>query len=336
MNIRLAMLAGLAIAPLSADGRAEPAVDPADNPVDIREWPVPWEESRPRDPYVAADGRVWFVGQRGDYVANFEPETGDFNRYDLDPGTGPHNLIVDEQNRIWYAGNRAAHIGLLDPATARTIKIDMPDEDARDPHTLTFDGHGNIWFTVQGGNFVGRLAMENHAVQLIEVPTRGARPYGIVVNENGIPWAAEFGSHKLIHIDPETMALEEIELPNEDARPRRLVVASDGDVWYGDYERGLLGRYDPASGTFDEWALPGGEDSRPYGMAVDRFDRIWLVETGVEPNRFVGFDPARQAFVSVTEIPSGAGAVRHMNYSEPAGEIWFGTDANTIGRAKVH
>jgi virginiamycin B lyase len=38
----------------------------------------------------------------------------------------------------------------------------------------------------------------------------------------------------------------------------------------------------------------------------------------------------------VTEIPSGAGAVRNMDYFEPAGEIWFGTDMNTIGRAKVH
>ena len=26
----------------------------------IEEWEVPWERSRPRDPYVAPDGRVWF------------------------------------------------------------------------------------------------------------------------------------------------------------------------------------------------------------------------------------------------------------------------------------
>ncbi|HWM29829.1 MAG TPA: lyase, partial [Woeseiaceae bacterium] len=34
--------------------------NPADNRVDIREWLVPWEDSRPRDPYVTEDGRVWF------------------------------------------------------------------------------------------------------------------------------------------------------------------------------------------------------------------------------------------------------------------------------------
>ncbi|HZD52614.1 MAG TPA: lyase [Woeseiaceae bacterium] len=313
---------------LPADARADP--------VDISEWPVPWERSRPRDPDVASDGRVWFVGQQSDYIANFEPETGDFNRYDLDPGTGPHTLLVDAQDHIWYAANRAGFIGLLDPGTAHIVKITMPDRDADDPHTLAFDGNGNIWFTVQQGNFVGRLAMADHTVQLMKVPTRRAHPYGIVVNANGIPWVAEFGSHKLIRVDPEAMRLEEIELPDEDSRPRRLVVTSDGNVWYGDYERGFLGRYEPDSGRFAEWPLPGGEDSRPYGMAVDRFDRIWLVETGVSPNRLVGFDTAREAFFSVSDIPSGGGSVRNMVYFEPAGEVWFGTDANTIGRAKLH
>jgi virginiamycin B lyase len=328
MNLRCALLLAAGVALLPAAGRAAP--------VDIREWTVPWENSGPRDPDIAPDGRAWFVGQRGDYVANLDPETGEFSRYDLDPGTGPHNLIVDGENGIWYAGNRAAHIGFMDPKTARIVKIAMPDKKAVDPHTLTFDGLGNVWFTVQQGNFVGRLAMQSHAVQLIEVPTRRARPYGIVVNANGIPWAVEFGSYKLIRIDPEAMSLEEIPLPNEDSRPRRLVVTSDGDVWYGDYARGYLGRYDPGSGSFDEWALPGGADSRPYGMAVDRFDRVWLVETGVSPNRLLGFDTDEETFFSTTDIPSGAGAVRHMSYYEPAGEIWFGTDANTIGRAKVH
>jgi virginiamycin B lyase len=41
-------------------------------------------------------------------------------------------------------------------------------------------------------------------------------------------------------------------------------------------------------------------------------------------------------YFSETDIPSGAGSVRHMYYFEPAGEVWFGTDANTIGRARVH
>ena len=35
--------------------------------VPIKEWPVPYSSSRPRDPYVDSQNRVWFVGQVGNY-----------------------------------------------------------------------------------------------------------------------------------------------------------------------------------------------------------------------------------------------------------------------------
>ncbi len=307
--------------------------------VEIREWLVPWKNSRPRDPYVDSSGRVWFVGQKDHYIANLNPETGEFNRYDLEPGTGPHNLIVADNGsgrRIWYAGNLKAHIGQLNPDTGRIRKIMMPDKKARDPHTLVFDSTGDIWFTVQGGNFVGKLAVETGEVTLLAVPTKRSRPYGIVINSKDEPWVVEFGSNKLIRIDRNSMTLEEIELPNEKSRPRRLQITSDDNVWYVDYALGLLGRYEPDEMRFTEWVMPSGKKSRPYGMAVDKNDRLWFVETGISPNRFVGFDTMSGKFLGGTEIPSGGGSVRHMHYFKPAGEVWFGTDTNYIGRAKVH
>jgi virginiamycin B lyase len=106
-------------------------------------------------------------------------------------------------------------------------------------------------------------------------------------------------------------------------------------VWYGDYAKGVLGRYSPANGSFREWTLPGGEASLPYAMALDHRNRVWLVETGVRPNRFVGFDPAGETFGATAEIPSGAGSVRHMVFDPRTRSIWFGTDAGTIGRATL-
>ena len=115
--------------------------------IEIREWEVPWENSRPRDPFVDSQGRVWFVGQRSHYVANFDVTTGEFTKFDLTPGTGPHNVIVDKEGDVWYSGNRAAHIGRLDPETGEIAKYPMPDPAAKDPHTMVFDDNGDIWFT---------------------------------------------------------------------------------------------------------------------------------------------------------------------------------------------
>lgn len=305
--------------------------------VSITEWEVPWEESRPRDPYVAPDGDIWFVGQRAHYVAEFDPDTEEFQKFDLEDGVGPHTVIVDGEGTPWYAGNRANHIGTVDPETGEINKHMMPDDNsARDPHTMAFNADGDIWFTSQGANSVGKLDVETGEPEIIEVPTQRARPYGIVMdNDMERPWICLFGTNKLATVNPATMELTEIELPNEDARPRRLAQTSDGNIWYGDYSRGYIGQYNPQDDSFEEWPMPSGDQSRPYAVTVDSEDRIWLVETGVSPNNFVGFDTSLEEFIGSTPIESGGGTVRHMVFHELTNAIWFGTDTNYLGRAKI-
>ena len=304
-------------------------------PVEITEWPVPWPNSRPRDPFVDAQGRVWFVGQAGNYIAYLEPGPGTFKRFEITPGTHPHNLIVDDRGTVWYAGNRNARIGALDPASGRITEYPMPDSAARDPHTLIHDGRGHIWFTVQGGGYVGRLTTANGAIRLVKIPTPRARPYGIVLDARGRPWFNEFGTNKIGTIDPTTFELREYPLPDARAYSRRLAMTSDGAVWYGDYGRGLISRLDTATGRVEEIPAPSGARSLPYAFTVDDRDRLWFVETGVQPNRLVGFDTKRKSVFSETPIASGGGTVRHMVFHRPARELWFGTDAGTIGRARV-
>lgn len=336
------LLAAGAILPVeraesSAEAVGPAPVDPAGeaSAVEITEWAVPWAETRPRDPYPDGQGRIWFVGQRADYVAYLDPSTGEFRRYDLEPGAGPHTVIVDSEDIPWYAGNRASHIGKIDPSTGEIVKYETPQPEGRDPHTMDFDPQGMIWFSVQGGNSVGRLDPATGDVEILPVPTPSARPYGLVVAADGRPWFTEFGINKLGAVDPESMEIREYELPREETRPRRLALTSDGAVWYVDFAAGYLGRLDPASGDVQEWRAPADAASRPYAMASDDRDRLWFVETGPDPNRLVGFDPETEEFFSVTEIESGGGAVRHMVFHAPNREIWFGTDANTVGRARL-
>lgn len=326
------------VAPLGLTAQ-EQQQTPQQDP-ELQEWEVPYAESRPRDPFVGPDGRVYFVGQRSHYVAALNPETGEFQRWDLEDGTGPHNLIVQEDGTVWYAGNRATHIGKLDPATGNIEKFMMPNEAARDPHTLIWDADGDIWFTVQQGNFVGHFDPESGDTRLVEMTQTegrggnmtGTRPYGIELDSQARPWIALFNDNAIATVDPQTFERRVYELP-EGTRPRRLVIDSQDRIWYVDYAQGQLGRLLPGSGEVQEWPMPGGEGSQPYGVAIDSSDRIWFVETGLEPNRFVGFDPATEQFFSITEVESGGGTVRHMYYDESTNTIWFGADTNTIGRA---
>ena len=75
--------------------------------------------------------------------------------------------------------------------------------------------------------------------------------------------------------------------------------------------------------------MPSGATSLPYAMALDGQGRIWLAETGVQPNRLVGFDPKSEKFFANIEV---SGTIRHMHFDKKTRTMWFGTDANQVGR----
>lgn len=303
------------------------------NPIEIEEWSVEWRDTRPRDPAVADDGRIWFVGQAGDYAAAFDPATEEMKRFDLPEGAGPHTIYVADDGEIWYTGNKDAHLGRIDPQTGDITRVDMPDGELADPHTLSEDSGGRLWFTAQWANQIGRYNRETGDIDHVDVPTESARPYGIEVADDDTVWVVLLGTNKLARISPD-MELTEIEMPREGARPRRIAI-TEGGIWYDDYAKGYLGVYHPDTGEFDEWNISPPARSGPYALADDPKGRLWLVETHPDPNRFVGFDPETEEFFSTTPIPSGGGAVRHMVFDEERNAIWFGTDTNNLGRASL-
>jgi hypothetical protein len=203
MNYKFLILAAL----LFGFGCAEAA--DALNPVDIKEWTVSYG-GRSRDPFAASANSVWFVGQSGHYLARLDAASGQFTRTDLPDNPGPHNLIVGADGIVWYSGNQAGYIGRYDPKTGGIEEIPMPDARADDPHTLVMSKSGkHFWFTLQWGNFVGRLTIASRKVDLFPVTSGNARPYGITVAPDGTPWIALLGTDKLASVDPKTLKLTE-------------------------------------------------------------------------------------------------------------------------------
>ena len=307
-----------------------------DASLEPKEWTVPWEKTRPRDPIMDQSGKVWFVGQAGNYVAYLDSKSGQFKRFEIDAGTFPHNINLDERGGVWFTGNRNGKLYSIDPATGALKTVPL-DAAVRDPHTMIWDKNGIAWFTAQQSDRVGRMDRKTGEIRYWITGER-TRPYGIVIDTKGQPWFDLFGTNKIGTVDLATMELKTFTVPNERARPRRIALTSDDAVWFGDYSRGFLGRLDPKTGAVEEWPLPSGAASLPYAMTSDDRDRVWLAETGVQPNRLVAFDAKTRAWVASIPIPSNgasANTVRHMTFNRATREIWFGTDAGTIGAVKV-
>jgi virginiamycin B lyase len=279
----------------------------------IREYNVPTPNSRPHDPAVAPDGSLWYTGQVANKLGRLDVKTGAIKEYPLTTThSGPHGLAADRAGNIWFAAIWGGYVGKLDPKTGKVSEYRPSDGTKIDPHTPVFDHKGMLWFTNEETNYIGRLDPAKGKIDLKQVPTAHAIPYGIVVTNSGVPVFCEFGSNKLASIDPTTMEIHEYTLPAQDARPRRLALAPDGTIYYTDFARGYLGHFDPATGKLlKEWPSPGGAESHPYGIAITGDGEVWYSESGVKPNTLVRFDPKSESFSS-EPIPSGGGVVRNM------------------------
>jgi virginiamycin B lyase len=280
--------------------------------------------------WVDKDDIVWLSENWAHNLTRFDPKTEQFKRFEIEAGTHPHNLIVARDGGVWYAGNRNARIVRLDPNTGEAKTHMMPDSAARDPHTLIFDGKGNIWFSVQGGGYIGRLNMESGKIDLLKAGEGRTNPYGIVVDSKGQPWVNLFATNRIAVVDPATFTARNITVPRETARTRRIALTSGDVVWYVDYAGGYLGRIQPGSNEIKEWLTPGGAQSQPYALVADDQDRVWFAECARGATFLVGFDAKTEKFTHRTPVSS---CIRHMFYHKPTRTIWFGTDANNIGRA---
>jgi len=280
--------------------------------VTIQEWAVPTRGAHPHDPAVGPDGSLWFTEQMSNKLGRLDPKTGAFTEYPLTEGknAGPHGLVADRDGNIWFTANFGGYIGKLDPRTGHVAEFKMTNEKADDPHSLVFDANGILWFTVQGGNMVGRLDPKDGRIILKEVPTESALPYGIQINNKGVPIFCELGTNKMASIDPEDLEIKEYPLPPE-ARPRRLAIASDDTVYFTDYKSGHLGALNTSTGSVKMYPSPGGPDANPYGIAITPDGMVWYSESGVKPNTIIRFDPKTETFARAN-IPSGGGTVRNM------------------------
>lgn len=333
--MRSLIVTAIAVASLASVAGAQARQQSSPEP-QLKDHNADWMKgTRPRDPFADQKGRVWFVGQTGNYIGRINSD-GTIQKFEIDAGTNPHNIVIAPNGTPWYTGNRNGRLVKMDPETGKITTYMISDTSVRDPHTMIFDQKGNAWFTAQRSAAVGHFDTKTEKFTIFKFP-RGTNPYGIVVDNNGRPWFDLFGTNKIGTIDPVKMEVKEYVLPAERSRPRRVEVTSDGAVWYGDYSRGFLGRLDPKTGQTEEWALPGGAGSLPYGMAVDDQDRIWVAETGpTMPVKLVAFNTKKKVFEH--NIPLGdatPNSVRHMQFDPATKTIWFGQDKGFISSLKL-
>jgi virginiamycin B lyase len=282
--------------------------------LEIREFDVP-AGSHPHDVAPAADGGIWYTGQRTGVLGHLEPATGDIREIPLGAGSAPHGVITGPDAAAWITDSGLNAIVRVDGASDEVRTFPLPaDRSGANLNTAAFDPSGTLWFTGQSGIY-GRLDPSSGELEVFDAP-EGRGPYGITATPDGDVWYASLAGSHIARVDRTSGAAIVVEPPTADQGARRVWSDSSGRIWVSEWDAGQVAVHDPASGEWDEWRLPG-EGPQAYAIYVDERDVVWLTDFGA--NAIVRFDPATETFDSI-ELPSSDAAVRQL-LGRP-GELW--------------
>ena len=255
-------------------------------------------QRRTQEPHFDPQGNVWYTDRSvPNRIGRVDPRTGETKDWMMpDPKADPHGLTVDKAGHVFWAETVGFHLGRLDPATGSMIRYPMDSTGQRKGrgHSPTLDSQQNVWFTVIGGDMLGKWDRQTGKSTVWKVPTAGAGPYGIAVDKDDNVWFAEFRRCKIGRFEPKTEKFTEYAAPTQPCTIRRLGVDSAGIVWYGGFNNGKLGRLDPKTGAITEYDIPMPY-SEPYDVWPDRHDNIWISDGG-QGGALIRFEPKARTF----------------------------------------
>ena len=257
------------------------------------------KQRRTQEPHFDPAGNVWYTDRSiPNRIGRVDPRTGEFRDFMMpDPKGDPHGLTVDKAGHVFWAETVGFHLGRLDPRTGSMLRYPMDStgqsKGARG-HTPVIDSKENVWFTVIGGDMLGKWDRKTEKARVWKVPTSGAAPYGISLDRDENVWFAEFRRGKIAKFDPKTEKFTEYSALTQPTTIRRLGVDSAGIVWYGGFSTGKLGKLDPKTGRIVEYDIPM-PFSEPYDVWPDRNDQIWISDGG-QGGSLIRFDPKIETF----------------------------------------
>ena len=108
------------------------------------------------------------------------------------------------------------------------------------PDEITAGPDGNLWFTEDAGNRIGRITPSGTITEFA-VPTASSAPGGITAGPDGNLWFAENTGNKTGRITP-SGTITEFAIPTAASFPEGITAGPDGNLWLAEMNANQIGR----------------------------------------------------------------------------------------------
>ncbi|MBA2287349.1 MAG: protein kinase [Ktedonobacteraceae bacterium] len=164
-----------------------------------------------------------------------------------------------------------ASIHVTPPASITEFLI--PTADSR-PGGITAGPNGNLWFTEDYGNKIGRISPSGTITEFL-IPTAQSYPIEITAGPDGNLWFTEGIGNKIGRISPNG-TITEFHIPTSHSHPYGITAGPGGNLWFTEINSNKIGRIS-SNGTITEFHIPTAQ-SGPEGITAGPDGNLWFTE----------------------------------------------------------
>jgi virginiamycin B lyase len=212
---------------------------------------------------------------------------------------------------------------------AMFMVYEFPNVDGMDRYTqeVHFDTKGNVWIAQpRSPGSIIRLDPRTGAYRDYQTPDPRWAPHSVAVDKDDTVWYTGAGN-RLAHLDPNTGFVDLYPVLKKGEHGIAVVFDTSGNAYFTALQGNQIGKWDRKTDTTTMYQNPTPR-GRPYGMLVDRNDKVWYAQFhGCIVTRF---DPATERF---TEFPALSQPCTMRRFGvDSQGRIWFGLWSNAVSQ----
>jgi virginiamycin B lyase len=166
------------------------------------------------------------------------------------------------------------------PITNPCPAAPVPPGGTCQPAGITSGPDGNVWFTEENGNRIGRITPGGAITEFTSGLAAGALPVEIVAGPDGRLWFTQLGRTKIGAITTGGSITEYPSGSSLDAPADGITVGPDGAIWFTEFSSGgtsRIGRMTTDGSLTDQFPLP--LSSGPGDITVGPDNRLWFTES---------------------------------------------------------
>jgi streptogramin lyase len=207
---------------------------------------------------------LWLGMQFQGGIAKFDRKTEKFQTWSLPPElNGDHVQInqvspehIEVDGKVWLQDAGTYTVLRLDLQTGK-FEVFAPFAIPRpNIYDVISDPQNNAYFTVFGGEQIGRIDAKTGKIALYKTPTAGSAPRRGMLDAQGRLWFGENRGDRIGMFDTHTQRFQEWQPPTAGTWPYDVTADRNGDVWSGGEFSDTIERLDPKTGEFIEYLLP--------------------------------------------------------------------------------